>query len=198
MQKIITISFLSLTTLMAFTDLGILGATHEIAEKPMLKQLQDGAETVKMRDYQKRAYTEIERAKSVNADIPRCVADREYELKHYYTHTHDAIDLDGNLVAMKGKKELVSARGSNTLCVIDGSTEVRMMYSIEKLSKNKGCTKTLVANTSVDQARGLSSAMGALYPYNGAITKTLGISCYPSKVTVSGTRLLYEEYGVER
>lgn len=197
MQKIIS-PFLISTALLAYSDLGTMGQTYKIAEEDMIEQLQNGIKALKMKDYQKRAYAEIEKAKKVNADIPRCLADREYELKHYYTYTHDSIDLNGNILHMKGKKTLINAQASNTLCVIDGSTEVRMMYSIEMLSKNGGCTKTLVANTSVDQARGLSNAMGALYPYHSALVRSLGVSCYPSKVTVSGTKLLYREFGVEK
>lgn len=182
--------------LFALTDLGTMGKTYAPSEPDMLERFEKHIRSIDTDDLRKKAIGQVEAAKRVDADIPKCVASRTYEEPYAVTLRQDLRGPDGR-IHRRGERVALRAKLKKTLCVIDAGTPEALSASISAVTKEGSCDKTMVSGASVDTLYG-TRGLGGIYPYNGVLAEALEVKCYPARVTVEGGTVRHFEYKILR
>jgi len=180
--------------LFAVVNLGHMGPTFDIDETDIKTQLQRGIKGIDPEKVREQVLDSITHAKTVSPDIPACVEERHHDMPSIYMYSSDVTDIDGNILHRKGESVEIETKFRQVLCIVDGRTEEALQRSVEMVTKEGSCDKTMIAEGSVDMLPP-SQSVGKVYPYHPLLTHSLGASCFPARITLKGTRIFFDEFG---
>jgi hypothetical protein len=172
-------------------DLGVVGTTYEITEKPLVTAIMEAVKEVNWTQAQKDFRADFEGLYSYSHPKPACAADANSSVKHEVIVPHDIVS-EGKILFRAGQKVLykIPLGLSFSLCFIDGSKDlVPQLRAFDKASvgscdliASNADSRTLSAKHKIEVA-----------PNNRVMADKTKISCYPSVVTFEGDNIRYQQ-----
>lgn len=179
--------------MLALVDLGTMGTTHRVSEPDMLGQIRKGIGKISVDRMRRRAQKAIEASKTVPAGIPACVEEKHIAKEYLYTFTHDIKGYDGTILYQAGQTVPVNTKMKKSLCIVDGRNARQLKASIESVTQEGACDKTMIAGGDVDLIAG-EQRLGGTYPFMPLLSEAVYAPCYPVRIELEGTEIRYDTY----